>query len=39
MNFSGYTDISFMAKHTTLFHFAKLLRLYPDESTGANKTM
>ena len=39
MNFSGYTDISLMAKHTTLFHFAKLLRLDADESTGANKPM
>ena len=38
-NFSGYTDISLMAKHTTLFHFAKLLRLDADESTGANKPM
>ena len=39
MNFSGYTDISFIAKQTMLFHFAKLLTLDADESTGANKTM
>ena len=39
MNFGGYTDISLTAKHTTLFHFAKLLRLDADESTGPNKPM